>query len=472
MKKRARILVVDDDPVVRRSCERILEKDYDVKVAQTGREGLTLLVAESFDLALVDLKLPDISGTDILCEQPDRFAEVPIIMITGYATIRSAVEAIKMGAFDYISKPFGPDELEAAVEKALRERRLLRDYRSLREAVADRYGVSRLLGDSPAMKHVFSLVEQVARTDTTVLLTGKTGTGKELIAHAIHFSSPRESRPFLAVDCGAIAPHLIASELFGHVRGAFTGAVAENSGLIQAADGGTLFLDEISNLPLDLQATLLRAIEEREVRPVGAGHSVAVDARYIAATNRDLKGLVNEGKFREDLFYRLNVFPIHLPPLRERREDIPSLARHFLAAFSEKMHKRVADFTPEAIDALVQYDWPGNVRELSNVVERLVILCDSGRIGQAHLHESMAPSAPLPMTPQTIDELNELKKRLRDRAVVEAEEAFLMSALRRNDFSVTRAAQQAGMQRSNFQALLKKHGLRIKDIAARNDRGE
>jgi DNA-binding NtrC family response regulator len=469
MERKVRVLVVDDDPLVRRSCERILGRGYDVTLSETGRDGLASLERESFDLALVDLKLPDISGTDILRRAPDRFPDMPIIMITGYSTISSAVEAIKLGAFDYLAKPFNPDELEAAVEKALRERRLLKDYRNLQEALADRYRVSRLVGDSPAMKRVFSLIEQVCQTDTTVLLTGESGTGKELVAHAIHFSSPRRDKRFVAVDCGAIAPNLIASELFGHVRGAFTGALADRDGLIQTADGGTLFLDEISNLPLDLQATLLRVIETQEVRVVGASDTVRVEVRYIAATNRDLQALVAEGRFREDLFYRLNVFPIEIPPLRARREDIPLLARHFLAILSAKLHKRIEDFTPEAVDALMQYDWPGNVRELYNVVERLVILCRKGQIGQAHLHESLAASASIPPAPRTVAELNELRKELRDQAVVQVEKAFLLEALRRNDYNVTKAAEETGMQRSNLQALLRKHGLRIRDLIGRQE---
>ena len=438
-------------------------------MVENGSDGLAALEAESFDLALVDLKLPDISGMDILRGAPDSFPDTPVIMITGYSTINSAVEAIKMGASDYLAKPFGPQELQAAIEKALRQRKLLKDYRELREALADRYRVSRLLGESDAMKRVFALMEQVAQTDTTVLLTGESGTGKELFARAIHFLSHRKDARFVAVDCGAIAPGLIASEIFGHVRGAFTGAVADHKGLIEIADGGTLFLDEISNLPLDQQAMLLRVIETGEVRAVGASGAVKVDVRYIAATNRDLHTLVAEGKFREDLFYRFNVFPIHLPALRDRRDDIPLLARHFLSMFCAKMHKSIEDFTTEAIDALIEYDWPGNVRELSNVVERLVILCDGARIGQAHLRESIAASLPLTGVPETADELNELKKKLREEAVVELEKAFLIGALRRNDYNITRAAEQTAMQRPNFQALLKKHGLRIRDIAARQD---
>jgi len=469
MSTRPRILVIDDDPVVRQSCERILEQDYDVTLVETGREGLEALAGGSFHLALVDLKLPDTNGMDILRQAPDQFPDVPIIIITGYSTIQSAVEAIKVGAFDYVAKPFTPDDLTAAVEKAVRQRRLLTDYRTLQEALEDRFQVSRLVGESRAMRCVLALVNQVARTDSTVLLTGESGTGKELVARALHFSSPRKDRRFVAVDCGAIPPTLIASELFGHVKGAFTSATADHTGLIQDAHGGTLFLDEISNLPLELQATLLRVIEEREVRAIGSPTSVRVDVRFIAATNRDLTTLVVEGRFREDLYYRLNVFPIHLPALRERREDIPLLARHFLAVFSTRMHKRVGDFTPEAMALLEQYHWPGNVRELSNVVERLVILCGEGRVGRAHLSESMTVSAATPAVPRTAAELNELRKQVREEAVASIERAFLLEALRRSAYNVTRAADDTGMQRSNFQALLRKHGLRIRDLAARHD---
>ena len=469
MSSTTRILVIDDDPIVRASCQRVLGQEHDVRPVGTGQEGLAALANEPFHVALVDLKLPDISGMDILRQAPDRFPDVPVIIITGYSTIKTAVEAIKMGAFDYLAKPFTPDDLEAAVQKALRQRRLLTDYRALQDALADCYQVSRLVGEGPAMQRVFALLKQVAATDSTVLLTGESGTGKELVARAIHFSGPRRDAHFVAVDCGAIAPGLIASELFGHVRGAFTGAATDQPGLIQTAAGGTLFLDEISNLPLDLQATLLRAIEERQVRPVGAATPVTVDARFIAATNRDLQPLVDQGTFRRDLFYRLNVFPIRLPPLRERREDIPLLARHFLAKFAARMHRRIDGFTPEAMRLLVEYDWPGNVRELSNVVERLVILCSEGRVGQAHLRETMPASAARAAVPQTAAELHQLKKQARDQAAARIERAFLLDALRRNDYHVTRAAEQTGMQRPNFQALLKKHGLRIRDLAARRD---
>jgi len=462
--KKARILVIDDEPVVQSSCERILAPAHDVRTVGTGAEGLSLLETEPFDVALVDLKLPDFPGMEILRQAPDRFPDVPLVVITGYSTVKSAVEAIKIGAFDYVAKPFAPEEIEAAVESALRQRRLLRDFRAIRRELSDRYRLSRIVGESPAMQRVLSLIRQVAETESTVLLSGESGTGKELAARAIHFSGPRANARFVAVDCGAVAPSLIASELFGHVRGAFTSASADRTGLVQTADRGTLFLDEIDNLPLELQAALLRLIESQEVRPLGTSSVSHVDVRYIAATNEDLAERIARGKFREDLFYRLNVFPIRLPPLRERREDIAPLAGHFLAEFSARMHKSLDGFTPEALDALRGYDWPGNVRELSNVVERLVILCSGTRVGHAYVRQSLAVPLPPASVPQTAGELNALRKTLRDQAVDEVEKAFLLDALRRNKHNVTRAAAQTGMQRSNFQALLKKHNLRIKDI--------
>jgi len=467
MTPKLRVLVVDDDAIVRSSCKRILADKHDVRLAESGNEGLELLERGHFDLALVDLKLPDISGMDILSQAPDRFPDVPVVIITGFSTVKSAVEAVKAGAFDYLAKPFTPDDLEAAVEKGLRQRRLLKGYHDLRDALAGQQQVARILGESAAIKHVLSLVGQVAKTDATVLVTGESGTGKELVARAVHFASNRKDARFVAVDCGAIAPSLIASELFGHVRGAFTGATSRRTGLVETADEGTLFLDEVSNMPMDLQAMLLRAIETQEIRAVGASESIKVNVRYIVATNHDLRSMVAEGKFREDLFHRLNVFPIRLPPLRERREDIPLLARHFLAIFAAKMHKRIDDFTPEATGVLMQYNWPGNVRELSNAVERMVILCTGDRVGQAHLRDTLAVPALPPSVPLTATELNDLKKEARAQAASDIEKAFLSEALRRNDYNVTKAATQTGMQRPNFQALLKKHGLRIKDIIAR-----
>ena len=469
MTTKIRVLVIDDDTVVTRSCQRILEPTCDLAICATGREGLDAIASETFSLALVDLKLPDMDGMEILRQAPDRFPDLPIIIITGYATIGTAVEAIKLGAFDYVAKPFTPDDLEATVENAVRQRRLLAEHRRLQDSLQDTYRSYRLIGESDAMKRVFSLIEQVAPTETTVLLTGESGTGKDLVARAIHSAGPRQDQRFVAVDCGAISPTLIASELFGHVSGAFTGAVADRTGLIQSADEGTLFLDEINNLPLDCQASLLRVLEDHAVRAVGASSTEDVDVRFIAATNKSLQGAAQDGAFREDLFYRLNVFPIHLPPLRDRLEDVPLLASHFLSHSAARTHKHIDHFTPDALELLRQYDWPGNVRELSNVVERAVILTSDNRIGKAHLQECLAVHASVPSVPQTMDELNEVRKQLKEQAVAQIERAFLIDALRRNGHSVTKAARQTGMQRTHFHALLKKHNLRLKDLASRSE---
>ncbi len=464
MKSELRILVIDDDPIVTQSCRRVLGTSYYMQDCSTGNEGLAALASGRFDLAIVDLRLPDIDGMDILRKAPDSFPDVPIIIITGYSAVRTAVEAIKIGAFDYIAKPFTPDELEAAVTKGLRQRRLLTDHRRLKRALKELHEGDSLIGESSNMKKVFSLIEQVAGTDSTVLLTGESGTGKGVVARAIHFSSRRKDASLVVMDCGSVAPTLISSELFGHVSGAFTGATMDRPGLIRSANGGTLFLDEVNNLPLDCQAALLRVIEDREVRPVGESKSEKVDVRFILASNQDLSEQVKQGQFREDLFYRLSVFPIQLPPLRERKDDIPILIKHFVAIACARLRKRIEGFTPDAIEVLEQYDWPGNVRELSNFIERIIILTTHNHIGKARVLECLFAPTSLTSTPKTAEDLRAARKKLRDEAVVEVERAFLVEALRRNEWNVTRAAEETGMQRSNFQVLLKKHELRVKDM--------
>ena len=470
MPTRSRILVVDDDEMVVESCRRVLEPTHTLDGRGDAQAGLAALETESFDCVLLDLMLPGMSGMEALRRAKDACPDIPVVMITGYASVGTAVEAVKHGAFDYLAKPFTPEELSGAVEKAIRQRRLLQDYRRLQGSVGEQYHVSRLLGESQGMRRVFSLIEQVAATDTTVLVSGETGVGKDMVARAVHFSSPREVARFVAVDCGAVPASLIGSELFGHERGAFTGADANREGLIQAAEGGTLFLDEIGNLPMDCQATLLRALEDREVRPVGASKFEKVNVRFVAATNQDLQELVASGDFRRDLFYRLNVFPIHIPPLRERREDIPLLARHFLSLHAAKMHRDPAEFSEEALGLLAHYDWPGNVRELSNIVERLAILSSGSEISAAAMRDCLAVTASAqergesPETPRTTEELNIARRKARDEAAAEVEKRFLLEALHTHDFNVTRASEAVAMQRTNFQALLRKHNLRIRDL--------
>jgi DNA-binding NtrC family response regulator len=467
MLKPCRILVVDDDPLVRHSIQRILSDRYELMVAENGQAGLDLLQRGGVDLALVDLKLPDIGGMDILRQAPDLFPAIPIVIITGYSTVREAVETIKLGAFDYLSKPFTPEELENIVDRAFQRRTRLRNFGEITRGHIDEHEGIRLIGQSAAMRNAFSHVQQVARTASTVLLVGESGTGKEVFARMIHAYSPRAKKPFLAIDCGAIAPQLIGSELFGHVRGAFTGAASNRVGLFQSANGGTFFMDEIANLPLDQQAIMLRLLETKEVRPVGASNSEKIDVRLIAATNQNLATMVKEGKFRQDLYYRLSVFPINLPPLRERREDIAPLAEYFLRKFNERMRKNISGFSPEALESLANYDWPGNVRELSNVVERMVILCDHGVAGCQGIEKNALRVDVGQDIPQNLIELNAIKRRLREQVVAEIERAFLLEALERNSFNASQAAADVGMRRSNFQALLRKYNLRIRDLVGK-----
>ena len=329
-----------------------------------------------------------------------------------------------------------------------------------------RDGLHNLMGKSERMQEVYRMIKRVAPTNATVLIYGESGAGKELVARAIHYDSVRKSRRFIAADCSTLPPTILESELFGHVRGSFTGATDTRPGLFEIADGGTLFLDEIGNTNLEVQGKLLRVLEEKEFKPVGSPEIKHVDVRFIAATNRDLKAMVSEGNFREDLFYRLNVFPMTVPPLRERREDIPLLACYFLDELSRESNKDIKGFSADAMELLMRYHWPGNVRELKNVIERLVIMSDEDLLGKKHLRGTMEVSGINIQedVPRTRGELKEAKKRIRQEASEEVEKAFIIQALSRNDWNVTRAAQDTGMQRPNFQALMRKHGIKLKDI--------
>jgi DNA-binding NtrC family response regulator len=471
MTLKANVLVIDDELVILKSCKKILpEKGYDVQTVQTGAEGLQKLAQENFDMVLTDLMMPEISGMEILERCMKTFPDIIVIMITGYATVQTAVEAMKLGAYDYIPKPFAPEELVEAVDRALEKKRQDegRIYPRVEQSeVRDR--LHELLGKSEKMQEVYQLIKKVAPTNATVLISGESGTGKELVARAIHYDSERNDRRFIAADCSALPPNILESELFGHVKGSFTGATATRPGLFEIADGGTLFLDEISNTSLELQGKLLRVLETREFKPVGSSDIRQVDVRFIAATNNDLKTMVAEGSFREDLYYRLNVFPISIPPLRERREDIPLLAYYFLDLLSKEANKEIKGFSPDSMNLLIQYHWPGNVRELKNVIERLVIMSDEDLLGKKHLQETMKDNNIHidQSVPRTSEELKEVKKRIREASAEDVERAFLIQALGRNDWNVTKAADDTGMQRSNFQALMKKHGIRLKDIRSR-----
>jgi two-component system NtrC family response regulator len=386
-------------------------------------------------------------------------------MITGYATVESAVEAMKSGAFDYLPKPFTPDEVAVVVKKALETRSMMLENIYLRGEIQAKYRFENIIGNSKKMQEIYRLIAKVAPTNSTVLITGESGTGKELIARAIHYNSTRKDRQFVPVDCAVLSENLLESELFGHIKGSFTGAIVTKPGLFEVADGGSLFLDEIGNISLAMQSKLLRVIQEREFTPVGGTKLKKVDIRLIAATNQDLPEKIKEGTFREDLFYRLNIVPIQLPPLRERTEDIPFLVLHFLKKFCQEMGKNPKALSPAALKLLTDYSWPGNVRELENTIERAVIMTDEEVLLPQHF-----PFPPRESrdgitfsVPRTSEELKELKRHLRDKAVEEAERLFVLGALTRNDWNVTRSAKDVGMLRPNFQALMRKHNIRSQD---------
>ena len=461
----ARILVVDDEEIVLRSCLRALgDSGYQTEGVQSGAEALAKIEDGRFDVLILDIMMPRMDGIEVLRRVKETHPDVEIIMITGLAQIDTAVSAMKLGAFDYLPKPFDPDELKLAVERALERRRLLQENLTLKSEVSSRYRLENIIGASPRMQGVYRLIAKCAPTNSTVLLTGENGTGKELVARAIHYNSLRKDGPFVPVDCNALSENLLESELFGHVKGSFTGAVASKRGLFEAARGGTLFLDEIGNISLPTQAKLLRVIQEREFRAVGDTRSQEADVRIIAATNKDLVAMVKAQTFREDLYYRVNIFPIHVPPLRERREDIPALAFHFLNIFSRELGRKATGFSDGAMSLLASHGWPGNVRELENTVQRALILAGDGLIRRAHL-AGIADSAPRAEqeVPRTGEALKQAKKAAREKSVEGLEREFVLEALRRNAWNVTRSAGETGMQRANFQALMKKHRIHIRD---------
>jgi DNA-binding NtrC family response regulator len=460
-------LVIDDEKVISEGCRLALsERGHDVHVCTTGRAGLGAVLAGNYEVTLLDMKLPDMDGMDILRtvkkEKPGEY----VIVMTGYSTVENAVEAMKLGAFDYLAKPFSDDELVLAVERAAEKKRLVQENLYLRRELLDRFRFSNIVGEDPKILHVFEEIKKVAPTDGTVLIYGDSGTGKELFARAIHMHSRRSTKQFVAIDCSTLSPGLLESELFGHVKGAFTGAVQDKAGIFEVANGGTLFLDDIGNLNLEIQGKLLRVLELQEFKPVGANQIRKTNVRIIAATNKDLKGMINQETFREDLFYRLNVFPIYLPSLRERKDDIPKLAYHFLRHFCRKTGKRIEGFSDDALEILVNHEWPGNVRQLKNVVERLVIMSDHGTLNLFDLldHMQMVRSLRGNKIPETLEELKAVKQRLLQETFGQIERAFLVRALRESQGNITHAAARVGMQRANFSSLMKKHHLSAKEI--------
>ncbi len=391
MTERTKIIVIDDEPLMRMTVQdALVTEGYNVTVAETGEKGLTLVRENPMDIVITDLKLPDMDGIRILKEAKMIDPETQVIMITAYGSIDSAVMAMKEGANDYLTKPFAMDELLLTIKRILRMKELEEENISLRKRVEERYGLEGLVGKSSPMQKVYDLIETVAQTDTTVLIYGESGTGKEVAANAIHFQSPRKGRPFMKVNCAALPETLLESELFGHEKGAFTGALKQRKGRFEMADGGTLFLDEIGDISPGVQVKLLRVLQERQFERVGGNETLSVNVRLISATQKDLRDEIRKGAFREDLYYRLNVVPITLPPLRERREDILLLANHFTDNFANKMGKEIVGLSEEAKALLFRYSFPGNIRELENMLERAIALLKGKTIQAENLPDEVS----------------------------------------------------------------------------------
>ena len=458
------MLVIDDEEIMLQSCRKILMCcGCEVDTEHDPFTGRDRALEGGYDLILLDLRMPNLSGMEILSAIQGHRSDLEVIIMTGYSTVDSAVKAMKLGAFDYVSKPFTPDELRERIEAALK---YLKQRRF--EAATAGTDVSRrkLLGDSEAMANVHALIGKIAPTDATVLIVGESGTGKEVAALEIHALSKHHDKSLVSLDCSALAPGLLESELFGHVKGSFTGAIATKPGLFEIADKGTLFLDEVSNLSMETQGKLLRVLETGEIKPVGGVDIKKVNIRLIAATNRDLDQMVKDGSFRQDLYYRLNVIPIRIPPLRERPSDISLLLDHFLGKYRSPNVRGPRRMSSNALELLTHYAWPGNVRELKNLVERLVVTTEGDTIRVEHLPDYIAQRTPVeePRVPRTNEELKALKKRMRERMDYQFERAFVIEALRRKDWNISRAARETGMQRPNFHALMRKYGIRTADL--------
>jgi two-component system response regulator AtoC len=453
-----RVLIVEDESLIRWSLrQKFEERGFAVFEAEDGNRALDLIREEPFDLIMLDYKLPDITGLDVLQGVQASAQEAIVIMMTAYSTVETAVEAIKLGAYDYVAKPFRMDELMVTVDKALETTKLRREVRELRRHLEQQFGIDSIIGRHPSMLRLYEMVRRIARTGvSTVFLYGETGTGKDLVARVIHHTSDRTANPFINVTCTALSESLLESELFGHERGAFTDAKMQKKGLLEMADGGTVFLDEVGDMPAALQAKLLRFLEERKFRRVGGTKEIGVDVRIIGATNRDLEKAIEQGQFRRDLMYRLNVVTIVLPPLRARGEDVVLLTNHFVARFSQEFKKPVTRLKDEAYDKLRGYSWPGNVRELRNVIERAVLLCEGDTIEPEDLVLGRSEHPPwewniegvvLPPEGFDFDKLRKLEKRL------------LEQALEQTNSNQTQAARLLNLSRDRLRYRLQKHGL-------------
>ncbi len=443
-KKEAGILIVDDEFSIRDSLYNWFRKEYDVYAAESAEKALSILEDTRINVALVDIKMPGMDGLQLQERINKKNPETAVIIITAYATAETAVKALKNGAFDYVTKPIDPDEISHLVNRALEQQRLKRENTQLRETIDEMVSVDDIVGESPALRKVLELVQHVAQTDATVLVQGESGTGKELIARAVHANSKRRYMPIVPVNCGAIPETLLSSELFGHEKGAFTGAEQRRRGKLELANGGTLFLDEIGAISMKMQVELLRAIETKEFTRVGGSEPVQVDFRVICATNENLEEAIEQGRFREDFYYRINVFTIEAPPLRARRSDIPLLAEHFVRRLAQQMDKRITQISPEAMALLKDYDWPGNVRELSNAIERAMVV---GRPPAIQAEDLPLRSARGPA------------RRLGE-SLEQVERQHIADVLQRTDWNITQAAKVLEIDRVTVYNKIKKYGLK------------
>lgn len=447
MEKKHRILVVDDEEIVRQSLLAWFKEDgYDVDTAENADAALRLFETGKYSLILLDIKMPGMSGMDLLVKLKEYDPHAIIILITAYASVSSAVKALKSGAYDYITKPIDPDELSHIVEKALYQKNLETENVKLKESIDEIAKPDNLIGESHQMKEIYNLIHTVAPTDTTVLILGESGTGKELVAKAIHLNSKRKYFPMVTVNCGALPESLLESELFGHEKGAFTGAHYRRKGKFEMANGGTIFLDEIGTISNKVQVELLRVIETKQFTRVGGSETISSDFRVIAATNENLEELVKEGKFREDLYYRLNVFTIHIPPLRERVDDIPLLANYFLKKYTTSMNKKITGISDEAINFMLRYKWPGNVRELENAIERAVVICRNDKIQLEDLPFKVSNNT------QWTD--------VEDKSLSEVEKRHIAIVLKENNWNISKSAEDLKIDRVTLYNKIKKYGLR------------
>jgi DNA-binding NtrC family response regulator len=465
-----KILVIDDEKSILDLLSVVFEKEgYSVKTSLSATRAVELIGNEDFDIIISDIKMPKMSGMELLRYVRKNRPDIPIVMITAYGTIKQAVEALKEGAMDYIVKPFDVEELKIIVAQGLEKKRLMEENLFLKKELKEKYDFENMIGKSKVMQEIYSLIEKVAGTDSTVLITGESGTGKEIAARAIHYSSTRRDRAFVSINCGALPENLLESELFGHVKGSFTGAVSNKKGMFEVAEKGTLFLDEVGEMSPWTQVKLLRALQDKRIRRVGGTEEIPVDVRIIAASNQDLKKRINEGQFREDLFYRLNVISFEMPPLRKRKEDIPLLVTHFLEKYCNGMGRKMKRIAPEVFDVLEIYPWPGNVRELENAIERVVAIEERGTITKGSLPQEMLQLQP----DKNLDAAPVLKPGFDLNAVMdEISSGYVKQALHYSKGNLKEAANALGVNYRSLRYLVEKYGLKSANRENKDDHEE